>query len=235
MVSKRKAFDECIELLKEYAALSHNDYDLDEDDFYRNNGTKAILHRIEQVKRNIASIRHENAVSDWLKTDEGDKWNKEKNDKLVSAKAKIASLLTNLKNEVCPIILNVLGEGWEVEVYTTRLDIMMVDKEEGKTEPTPIFGHSFELLWHNNPWTDSPDFGKKFNLSANYGCLGDFDVNEDTSIIKLLSGMSKLLGDKEVMSKLTDIIGRYYVNNELASNERSEAEHELRNPPVPLT
>ena len=90
------------------------------------------------------------------------------------------------------------------------------------------------MTWYNNEWYANPDFSKKFHLSFNYGMMGSFDIDENPDRVKLVLGMAKLLGNKELIGKLNKIIGDYSVQRELLTREKFEIQEELRNPPVQI-
>ena len=230
MANKQKVFKQLTEIAKEYASLSGTSYAGFSESFYRTTTANDMILCIEQFERRIASVKHEKAIEEWYRTDDGAKWYKAKKDRLDEVKKTIVNSLSSLKEEVSPLILNELGEGWGItEMEKKRMMISMLEKD-GSSK----FGHRFELTWYNNGWYENPDFGKKFHLSFNYGTMGSFDIDENPDRVKLILGMAKLLGNKELIGKLNKIIGEYSVQRELLTKEKYEIKEELRNPPIQI-
>lgn len=230
MANKWKVFKQLTEIAKEYASLSGTSYDGFSEIFYRTNTANDMFFRIEQYKCGIARVKHEKAIEKWYGTDDGAKWYKTKKDRLDEVKKTIVNSLSILKEEVSPLILNELGEGWGItEMEEKRMMISILEKD-GSSK----FGHRFELTWYNNEWYDNPDFSKKFHLYFNYGMMGSFDIDENPDRVKLVLGMAKLLCNKELIGKLNKIIGDYSVQRELLTKEKFEIQEELRNPPIQI-
>ena len=230
MANKQKVFKQLTEIAKEYASLSGTSYDGFSEGFYRTNTANDMIFRIEQFKHGIARVKHEKAIEKWYGTDDGAKWYKTKKDRLDEVKKTIVNSLSVLKEEVIPLILNELGEGWGItEMEEKRMMISMLEND-GSSK----FGYRFEFTWYNNDWYENPDFSKKFHLSFNYGMMGSFDIDENPDRVKLVLGMAKLLGNKELIGKLNKIIGDYSVQRELLTREKFEIQEELRNPPVQI-
>ena len=230
MANKQKVFKQLTELAKEEASLSDIFYAGFSEDFYHTHTTNDMILRIEQIERRIARVKHEKAIEKWYGTDDGAKWYKTKKDRLDEVKKTIVNSLSVLKEEVSPLILNELGEGWGITKMEEEQIIISLLEEDGSSK----FGHYFELLWYNNEWYDNPDFSKKFHLSFNYGMMGSFDIDENPDRVKLVLGMAKLLGNKELIGKLNKIIGDYSVQRELLTREKYDIQEELRNPPVQI-
>ncbi len=230
MANKQKVFKQLTELAKEEASLSGIFYAGFSEDFYHTHTTNDMILRIEQIERRIARVKHEKAIEEWYRTDDGAKWYKAKKDRLDEVKKTIVNSLSVLKEEVSPLILNELGEGWGITRMEEKQIIISLLEEDGSSK----FGHYFELTWYNNEWYDNPDFSKKFHLSFNYGMMGSFDIDENPDRVKLVLGMAKLLGNKELIGKLNKIIGDYSVQRELLTREKFEIQEELRNPPVQI-
>ena len=230
MANKQKVFKQLTELAKEEASLSDIFYAGFSEDFYHTHTTNDMILRIEQIERRIARVKHEKAIEKWYGTDDGAKWYKTKKDRLDEVKKTIVNSLSVLKEEVSPLILNELGEGWGITKMEEEQIIISLLEEDGSSK----FGHYFELTWYNNEWYDNPDFSKKFHLSFNYGMMGSFDIDENPDRVKLVLGMAKLLGNKELIGKLNKIIGDYSVHRELLTREKFEIQEELRNPPVQI-
>ena len=230
MANKQKVFKQLTELAKEEASLSGIFYAGFSEDFYHTHTTNDMILRIEQIERRIARVKHEKAIEEWYRTDDGAKWYKAKKDRLDEVKKTIVNSLSVLKEEVSPLILNELGEGWGITKMEEKQIIISLLEEDGSSK----FGHYFELTWYNNEWYDNPDFSKKFHLSFNYGMMGSFDIDENPDRVKLVLGMAKLLGNKELIGKLNKIIGDYSVQRELLTREKFEIQEELRNPPVQI-
>lgn len=230
MANKQKVFKQLTEIAKEYASLSGTSYDGFSESFYRTNTANDMILRIEQFERGIVRVKHEKAIEKWYGTDDGAKWYKAKKDRLDEIKKTIVNSLSALKEEVSPLILNELGEGWGITKMEEKQMKIYILEEDGSSK----FGHFFELTWYNNEWYDNLDFGKKFHLSFNYGMMGRFDIDEDSDRVKLVLGMAKLLGNKELIGKLNKIIGEYSVQRELLTKEKYEIQEELRNPPVQI-
>lgn len=226
MANKQKVFKQLTEIAKEYASLSGVSYDGFSESFYRTNTANDMILRIEQFEHGIARVKHEKAIEKWY-TDDGAKWYKAKKDRLDEVKKTIVNSLSVLKEEVSPLILNELGEGWGITNMEEKQMIISLLEEDGSSK----FGHYFVLTWHDNEWYN-PDFGKKFHLSFNYGMMGRFDIDENPDRVKLVLGMAKFLGNKELVAKLNKIIGEYNVQRELLTKEMYEIKEELRNPPV---
>ena len=112
MANKQKVFKQLTEIAKEYASLSGTSYDGFSEIFYRTNTANDMIFRIEQFKHGIARVKHEKAIEKWYGTDDGAKWYKTKKDRLDEVKKTIVNSLSVLKEEVSPLILNELGEGW---------------------------------------------------------------------------------------------------------------------------
>ena len=230
MANKQKVFKQLTEIAKEYASLSGTFYAGFSESFYRTTTANDMILCIEQFERRIARVKHEKAIEEWYRTDDGAKWYKAKKDRLDEVKKTIVNSLSALKEEVSPLILNELGEGWGItEMEEKRMMISMLEKD-GSSK----FGHRFELTWYNNEWYENPDFGKKFHLSFNYGTMGSFDIGENPDRVKLILGMAKLLGNKELIGKLSKIIGEYSVQRELLKKEKYEIKEELSNPPFQI-
>ena len=230
MANKQKVFKQLTELAKEEASLSGIFYAGFSEDFYHTHTTNDMILRIEQIERRIARVKHEKAIEEWYRTDDGAKWYKAKKDRLDEVKKTIVNSLSVLKEEVSPLILNELGEGWGITKMEEKQIIISLLEEDGSSK----FGHYFELTWYNNEWYDNPDFSKKFHLSFNYGMMGSFDIDENPDRVKLVLGMAKLLGNKELIGKLNKIIGDYSVQRELLTREKYDIQEELRNPPVQI-
>ena len=230
MANKQKVFKQLTEIAKEYASLSGTSYDGFSESFYRTNTANDMIHRIEQFERGIVRVKHEKAIEKWYGTDDGAKWYKAKKDRLDEIKKIIVNSLSALKEEVSPLILNELGEGWGITKMEEKQMKIYILKENGESK----FGHFFELTWYNNESYDNPDFGKKFHLSFNYGMMGSFDIDEKPDRVKLILGMAKLLGNKELIGRLNKIIGEYSVQRELLTKEKYKIWEELRNPPVQI-
>ena len=230
MANKQKVFKQLTELAKEEASLSGIFYAGFSEDFYHTHTTNDMILRIEQIERRIARVKHEKEIEKWYGTDDGAKWYKTKKDRLNEIKKTIVNSLSVLKEEVSPLILNELGEGWGITNMEEKQIIISLLEEDGSSK----FGHYFELTWYNNEWYDNPDFSKKFHLSFNYGMMGSFDIDENPDRVKLVLGMAKLLGNKELIGKLNKIIGDYSVQRELLTREKFEIQEELRNPPVQI-
>ena len=230
MANKQKVFKQLTELAKEEASLSDIFYAGFSEDFYHTHTTNDMILRIEQIERRIARVKHEKAIEKWYGTDDGAKWYKTKKDRLDEVKKTIVNSLSVLKEEVSPLILNELGEGWGITKMEEEQIIISLLEEDGSSK----FGHYFELTWYNNEWYDNPDFSKKFHLSFNYGMMGSFDIDENPDRVKLVLGMAKLLGNKELIGKLNKIIGDYSVQRELLTREKYDIQEELRNPPVQI-
>ena len=230
MANKQKVFKQLTELAKEEVSLSGIFYAGFSEDFYHTHTTNDMILRIEQIERRIARVKHEKAIEEWYRTDDGAKWYKAKKDRLDEVKKTIVNSLSVLKEEVSPLILNELGEGWGITNMEEKQIIISLLEEDGSSK----FGHYFELTWYNNEWYDNPDFSKKFHLSFNYGMMGSFDIDENPDRVKLVLGMAKLLGNKELIGKLNKIIGDYSVQRELLTREKFEIQEELRNPPVQI-
>lgn len=229
MASKQKVFNQYKKLVKEYATLSGDTYNLDEDCFYRIHTTNDMIVLSEKIERDIAHKKKSIAIDKWFATDEGAKWYNEKTDRLSVVKEILTSSLNVLKTEIRPLIVSELGDGWEItDLSSERMTIAILDKDDKEK-----FSYYFELLWYNNPWYDNPDFGKKFHLSFSYSTMGSFDIDENPSRVELVLGMAKLLGNKDLIRKLNKLIGEYHVQKELLSKEKYEIEDELRNPPLP--
>ena len=64
--------------------------------------------------------------------------------------------------------------------------------------------------------------------------MSRFDIDENPDRVKLILGMAKLLGNKELIGKLNKIIGEYSVQRELLTKEKYEIKEELRNPPIQI-
>lgn len=230
MANKQKVFRQLTEKAKEYHSLSGTFYAGFSESFYRTTTANDMILCIEQFERRIARVKHEKAIEEWYRTDDGAKWYKAKKDRLDEVKKTIVNSLSALKEEVSPLILNELGEGWGItEMEEKRMMIFMLEKD-GSSK----FGHRFELTWYNNEWYDNPDFSKKFHLSFNYGTMGSFDIDENPDRVKLILGMAKLLGNKELIGKLSKIIGEYSVQRELLKKEKYEIKEELSNPPFQI-
>lgn len=230
MANKQKVFKQLTEIAKEYASLSGTFYTGFSESFYRTTTANDMILCIEQFERRIARVKHEKAIEEWYRTDDGAKWYKAKKDRLDEIKKTIVNSLSVLKEEVSPLILNELGEGWGItEMGEKRMMISMLE-EDGSSK----FGHRFELTWYDNEWYENPDFGKKFHLSFNYGTMGSFDIDENPDRIKLVLGIAKLLGNKELIGKLSKIIGEYSVQRELLRKEKYEIKEELSNPPIQI-
>lgn len=230
MANKQKVFKRLTEIAKEYVSLSGISYDVFSESFYRTNTANDMILRIEQLERGIARVKHEKAIEKWYSTDDGAKWHKAKKDRLDEVKKAIVNSLSVLKKEVSPLILNELGEGWGITEMEERRMMISILEKDGSSK----FGHRFELTWYDNDWYENPDFGKKFHLSFNYGIMGSFDIDENPGRVKLILGMAKLLGNKELIGKLNKIIGEYSVQRELLTKEKYEIKEELRNPPVQI-
>lgn len=230
MANKQKVFKQLTEIAKEYASLSGTSYNGFSESFYRTNTANDMILRIEQFEHGIARVKHEKAIEKWYGTDDGAKWYKTKKDRLDEVKKTIVNSLSVLKEEVSPLILNELGEGWGITNMEEKQMMISILEEDGSSK----FGHYFELTWYNNEWYDNPDFSKKFHLSFNYGMMGSFDIDENPDRVKLVLGMAKLLGNKELIGKLNKIIGDYSVQRELLTREKYEIQEELRNPPVQI-
>ena len=228
MANKRKVFKQLTEIAKEYASLSGTSYDCFSEIFYRTHTVNDMILRIEQLEHGIARVKHEKAIEKWY-TDDGAKWYKAKKDRLDEVKKSLVNSLTALKEKVSPLILNVLGEGWGITNTEEKRMIISILEKNGLSK----FGHYFVLTWHDNEWYN-PDFGKKFHLSFNYGMLGGFDIDENPDRVKLVLGMAKFLGNKELVAKLNKIIGDYNVQRELLTKEKYEIKAELRNPPIQI-
>ena len=112
MANKQKVFKQLTELAKEEASLSGIFYAGFSEDFYHTHTTNDMILRIEQIERRIARIKHEKAIEEWYRTDDCAKWYKAKKDRLDEVKKTIVNSLSVLKEEVSPLILNELGEGW---------------------------------------------------------------------------------------------------------------------------
>ena len=230
MANKQKVFKQLTEIAKEYASLSGTFYAGFSESFYRTTTANDMILCIEQFERRIARVKHEKAIEEWYRTYDGAKWYKAKKDRLDEIKKTIVNSLSVLKEEVSPLILNELGEGWGItEMGEKRMMISMLE-EDGSSK----FGHRFELTWYDNEWYGNPDFGKKFHLSFNYGTMGSFDIDENPDRIKLVLGIAKLLGNKELIGKLSKIIGEYSVQRELLRKEKYEIKEELSNPPFQI-
>lgn len=230
MTNKQKVFKQLTEIAKEYASLSGTFYAGFSESFYRTTTANDMILCIEQFKRRIARVKHEKAIEEWYRTDDGAKWYKAKKDRLDEIKKTIVNSLSVLKEEVSPLILNELGEGWGItEMGEKRMMISMLE-EDGSSK----FGHRFELTWYDNEWYGNPDFGKKFHLSFNYGTMGSFDIDENPDRIKLVLGIAKLLSNKELIGKLSKIIGECSVQRELLKKEKYEIKEELSNPPFQI-
>lgn len=233
MASKQKLFKQYKELYREYLSLLNKEYDLKEDRFYNKNTSNDMMVFIQNLERKINDKKYELAIAKWFETEEGSKWRTNKTARLAEIMAERKSLIDELRAVVRPLILDVLGEGWDItELYYTRMSISMIEKNE-KGETVAKFGHSFEFSWYDNPWYDNPDFGKKFHLSFGYGTMGSFDIDKQPSRVEVVVGMAKILGNKELLSKLNKVIGKFNVADELLTKEKYEIEDELRNPPLP--
>ena len=230
MANKQKVFKQLTEIAKEYASLSGASYDGFSEIFYHTNTINNMILRKEQFERGIARVKHEKAIEKWYGTDDGAKWYKAKKVRLDKVKKTIVNSLSVLKKEVSLLILNELGEGWGItEMEEKRMTISILEKD-GSSK----FGHYFELTWYNNEWYDNRDFSKKFHLSFNYGMMSSFDIDENPDRVKLVLGMAKLLGNKGLIGKLTQVTGDYSVQRELLTKEKYEIEEELRNPPIQI-
>lgn len=230
MANKQKVFKQLTEMAKEYASLSGTSHDGFSKIFYSTHTANDMILYIGQFKHEIARIKHEKAIEKWYGTDDGAKWYKAKKDRLDELKKTNVKSLSALKEEVSPLILNELGDGWGITQMEEKRMMISILEKDGSSK----FGHNFELTWHNNEWDDNPDFGKKFHLFFNYGMMGRFDIDEEPDRVKLVLGMGKLLGNKELIAKLNKIIGEYSVQRELLIKERSEILKELRNPPAQI-
>ena len=186
--------------------------------------------RIEQYERGIARVKSEKVIEKWYSTDDGAKWYKAKKDRLDEVKKTVVNSLSVLKKEVSPLILNELGEGWGITEMEEKRMVISILEKDGSSK----FGYRFELTWYDNDWYENPDFGKKFHLSFNYGTMGSFDIDENSDSVKLILGMAKLLGNKELIGKLNKIIGEYSVQRELLTKKKYEIKEELRNPPIQI-
>ena len=229
MANKQKIFKQLTEKAKEYHSLSGTSYDGFSESFYRTNTANDMFLRIEQYERGIARVKHEKAIVKWYGTDYGAKWYKAKKSRLDEVKKSLVNSLTALKEKVSPLILNELGEGWGITNTEEKRMVISILEKNGLSK----FGHYFVLTWHDNEWYN-PDFGKKFHLSFNYGMIGSFDIDENPDRVKLVLGMAKFLGNKELVAKLNKIIGEYSVQRELLTKEMYEIKEELRNPPVQI-
>lgn len=235
MNKKEQTFEEYKKLYFEYTELlgikpSPNKYDTK---FYDKYDTRYFVKLKEDLIANITKQKRQNIINEWFKTEEGIKWYNEKKNRYNEVIKILSESTDNLKRAVRPLLMDALGKEWQItSIYTDGMTISLMEIKEGDTTPSEKFGHHFELTWGDNRRYYETKLSNDFRLYLNYGSMGSFAIEENSSRIKLIVGMSKLLTNKPLMDKLTDVIYNFFIEHERLIDEKFELREEMKNPSV---
>jgi len=139
------------------------------------------------------------------------------------------NLLIELENWLNNEIHYLFGNNWLCQVNTgyrsVHIAIGMKNIHPEKSGGVFEFGHSFDITYDKDSFYNP---GVRFEM--NYGCMGAFDLFEDTYRSEYLEGQGKFANNKKLLKdlfdKIEDIENR---NNELEKKMR-EIEKWLENP-----
>ena len=121
------------------------------------------------------------------------------------------------------------GDNWKCKFNTgyksIHGEIGVINKDPEREGFDFEFGHSFDIYF------DLDHFGKPGpRFEMNYGCLGSFDLFEDTYRSEYLEGQGRFANNKKLLKDLLDKMMDIEKRNEVIENKINEIDEFLKNP-----
>lgn len=139
------------------------------------------------------------------------------------------NLIIELENWLNKELHYLFGDNWKCKFNTgyksIHGEIGVINKDPEREGFDFEFGHSFDIYF------DLYNFGEsKPRFEMNYGCLGSFDLFEDTYRSEYLEGQGRFANNKKLLHDLFDKCKDIVNRNELLAEKQREIEKFLENP-----
>lgn len=139
------------------------------------------------------------------------------------------NLIAELENWLNKEIHYLLGDNWlcraNTGYHSVRVSIGMKNIHPENSSSDYEFGHSFEITYNKDSFYES---GVRFEMS--YGCLGAFDLFNDTYRSEYLEGQGKVANNKKLLKDLFDKIEDIENQDAELEKKMNEIEKWLKNP-----
>lgn len=229
--NKRKIFEEYKKSYEEYKAFFKLKCTFHENVEYRRSAEE-MCHLIEYHRSAIEEAKIRLRIEEWLKTDEGSKWKKEREERISSLRNEVKTERNNMINKVRTIIINSLGQEWDVNMTNIQsMEVGLVENYRENGNPSFHFGCNFSITWYQNPYYDEENFGKIFKLYVCDFSTSYFEINKNKTVVKFVIGVGKFLSDEKMIEQLTEVISKYDYKSKMTMKTISDIKQELDNPP----
>jgi hypothetical protein len=176
---------------------------------------EADYHTVAQIEeemkiwqKQLDEINEKEAVKNWLETDEGKAYIKERQDRIEGYYAEARKLMDEARIHVSKVIKELLGDEWDVtRLSDGNMEIAIVEKYTEDGRPVGLFGHEFEISYGHD-WTFHKGESKVFyRWEMNYGTMGTFKLDGDNNTrARHLIGMGKFAADTTVVPELKEYL-----------------------------
>lgn len=183
---------------------------------------------VETALRNQA-IRIEREK--YFATEEGKKAKENAENEKANLWAQHKNLMIEIENWLNNELRYLYGDNWLCTVNSgyksINFEIGVKNKNPERSGFVFEFGHSF------NVYFDLDHFGKPGpRFEMNYGCLGSFDLFEDTYRSEYLEGQGRFANNKKLLNELFNKMEDTVKRNEIIDNKIKEIEKYLEDPKI---
>lgn len=201
---------------------------------YADRRTKAELEKELAIAQEALRVAKEKkAVADWKESEAGQAYIKERSEKIDAIRVENRSIIDAGRAHASEVIRGLLGDQWDVTRFSDgNMEVAIVEKYLEDGRPVGLFGHEFEVNFGHN-WMFSEDgVEERYCWSMNYGTMGSFNLNNDTTRVQHVIGMGKFASDTEVVPQLKDYLQK--MSEKIYHNHKViyGLEKEIKNPVI---
>ena len=184
-------------------------------------------------KKMLDEIRQKESVAQWLESEAGLAYVKERKDKIDALWDANRAIIREGRKHVSEVIKGFLGDQWDVTRFSDgHMEVAIVEKYTEDGCPVGLFGHEFEVYFGHDWRLTKEGPEEYYRWEMNYGAMGAFDLFESSTRAQHLIGMGRFAGDTEVVPQLKDYLQK--MSEETRRNEKviDGLEKEIKNPVI---
>lgn len=185
-------------------------------------------------KKMLDEIHQKESVAQWLGSDEGQAYVKEREDKADALWEENRNIIKDSRAHVSKVIKAFLGDQWDVTRFSDgHMEVAIVEKYMEDGSPVGLFGHEFEVYFGHDWRLTKEGPQEYYRWEMNYGTIGILDLSADNNTrVQYLIGMGKFAADTTKISELRDFLQE--MSNRIYHNEKviGGLEKEIKNPVI---
>ena len=221
MTKKEKLYNEWMAIKKQIAECKGETFTKVE----CNLTAKELEYRVEDAKMALARAQKMKKINDFYATEEGKKYEAIRRTRLDEIKQERESLFKATEALLRGYVQSFLGEEFDINFGARNCEIGLVEKRFDNGNISFYFGHSFNVYYEISMWRDREG---EFEFKINFGTMGGFDPQVDTTYAKYVTALGKFVGSHIFRGLCEDYARKY----SLLQHWQWQMKRELENPEI---